>query len=341
MHSFQSRRNFLAHAAVAGAVNVLGIAPRVAAASGEPPPETTTVRLPRWFGSVCDAETTVVDDLLREEGFSDVQYSEPAIDALGPDLFVRDEVDFCSEYGPVLVAAIAEGKPVTVLTGLHSGCLELIANRDIASVTDLRGKTVGVPFLQSASHWWLTLMLTYIGLDPVRDIEWIEFRLETASPRQLFEEGRIAALLSNPPETQQLHAAGIGHTILRTTVDRPWSNYYCCMLAGRPDYVRRYPVATKRVLRAIIKLVDLCASRPAWVAQRLVDEGIVDQYDEALGGLTEGRYDRWRDFDPEDSLRFFALRMHEAGIVSSDPNTIIKEGTDWRFLSEIKRELKT
>jgi NitT/TauT family transport system substrate-binding protein len=34
------------------------------------------------------------------------------------------------------------------------------------------------------------------------------------------------------------------------------------------------------------------------------------------------------------------LRLHEAGMIESSPNKIIAEGTDWRFLNEIKRELK-
>ena len=48
----------------------------------------------------------------------------------------------------------------------------------------------------------------------------------------------------------------------------------------------------------------------------------------------------WREFDPEDSLRFYALRLHEVGMIKSSPNTILAEGTDWRFLNELKRELK-
>jgi NitT/TauT family transport system substrate-binding protein len=51
-------------------------------------------------------------------------------------------------------------------------------------------------------------------------------------------------------------------------------------------------------------------------------------------------YDRWREYDIEDSLRFYALRLHDAGMVESNPNQIIAEGTDWRFLNELKRELK-
>ena len=64
------------------------------------------------------------------------------------------------------------------------------------------------------------------------------------------------------------------------------------------------------------------------------------RYDYALQTLTELPYARWREFDPEDSLRFFALRLHEVGMIKSSPNQLLADGTDWRFLNELKRELK-
>jgi NitT/TauT family transport system substrate-binding protein len=56
--------------------------------------------------------------------------------------------------------------------------------------------------------------------------------------------------------------------------------------------------------------------------------------------LDELRYDRWREYDPEDTVRFYALRMHQVGMIKSSPQKILAEGTDWRFLNELKRELK-
>jgi len=44
--------------------------------------------------------------------------------------------------------------------------------------------------------------------------------------------------------------------------------------------------------------------------------------------------------DSEDSMRFYALRLHEAGLIKSSPQKIIANGADWRFLNELKRELK-
>ena len=60
----------------------------------------------------------------------------------------------------------------------------------------------------------------------------------------------------------------------------------------------------------------------------------------ALQTLTDNPYDKWREYDPEDTLRFYALRLHEVGLIKSSPQKIIAEGTDWRFLTELKRELK-
>jgi NitT/TauT family transport system substrate-binding protein len=112
------------------------------------------------------------------------------------------------------------------------------------------------------------------------------------------------------------------------------------MLAGNREYVRNHPVATKRVLRAILKAADLCASDPTRAAKRIVDGGFTARYDYAFETLSDIPYDKWRDYDPEDTIRFYALRMHEAGMIKSSPQKIIAEGTDWRFLNELKRELK-
>ena len=122
--------------------------------------------------------------------------------------------------------------------------------------------------------------------------------------------------------------------------DQPWSQYFCCIMYGNSDFVRDHPVATKRFMRAILKAADMCASEPERAAQRLVDGGYTERYDYALQTLTDVPYDRWREFDPEDSMRFYALRLHEVDIIKLSPNKIIAAGTDWRFLNELKRELK-
>jgi len=137
-----------------------------------------------------------------------------------------------------------------------------------------------------------------------------------------------------------LRARHISRVIFDTTVDEPWSQYFCCMLAGNQAFVRQHPVATKRATRAIRKAANLCATQPEQVARRLVDRGLTPRYDYALQTLTDIHFDRWREYDPDDTLRYYALRLYELGLIKSTPQKIIAENTDWRFFNELKRELK-
>ncbi|MBP1886358.1 ABC transporter substrate-binding protein [Sinorhizobium mexicanum] len=337
MQIIQNRRTFLAGVTAAASAGLFKVRPSNAAAE---PLETTTVRLPRWVGgSYCWAGAYIAGELMRAEGFTDVRYVEADRSVDQSEWIARGETDFSVNFPPNQIASIDAGVPIKVLTGLHSGCLELIAKESIRSVTDLRGKRVGVDGFNNSRHVWLTLMSAYVGLDPVNDIQWV--LTEGATPTELFIQGKIDAFLGTPPQPQQLRAKKIGHTILNNAVDRPWSQYFCCMISATTDYVNRYPVATKRVLRSILKAADLCVSDPQWVARQMVDRDFVPSYDYAVQTLKDIRYDRWREFDPEDSLRFYTLRMQETGMIKSSPKEIIANGTNWRFVEELKRELKT
>jgi NitT/TauT family transport system substrate-binding protein len=332
MPIFQTRRDFLASASVAAA-GALGSRSSLA---DEGLPETTTIRLARIPG-ICIAPQYAVEELLRAEGFTDVRYI--AVDAgRHSERMARGELDFSLNFAAPLVLSVDAGDPVTVLTGVHSGCFELFASERIRSVLDLKGKSVGVQGIGSIPHTFLAVMATYVGLDPVNDINWVTS--PSVKPKELFADGRIDAFLGFPPEPQELRARNVGHVILNSALDRPWSQYFCCLLSGSRDFVHEHPIATKRVTRAILKAADLCVTEPARVAQMLVDGGFTERYDYALQALTEVPYDRWREFDPEDTLRFYALRLHEAGMVTSTPQEIIADGSDWRFLNELKRELK-
>jgi NitT/TauT family transport system substrate-binding protein len=184
----------------------------------------------------------------------------------------------------------------------------------------------------------LAVMAAQIGLDPHADIDWIT--TPTGDFLEVFAQRKVDAFLGFPPEPQELRARRIGRVILNTATDKPWSQYFCCTAFGHRDFVRAHPVATKRYLRAILKAADLCAAKPEWAAQQLVGAGFTGRYDYALQTLTELPYDRWREYNPEDALRFYALRLHEVGMIKSSPNALLAEGTDWRFLNELKRELK-
>lgn len=333
MQMLRSRRSFLVSLSLAGAASLLD---RGDSLAQERPPEITTVRIPT--GSlICNAPTYIADELLRAEGFTDIQHVPvtPESSAGPSELMERGELDFGMVYTPPMVVAIEAGSRSTVLAGVHIGCNSLFAHEGIRSVRDLKGKKVAAGLVRQPL---IASMAAYVGLDPAKDIEWVSSPFATA--KELFLQRKIDAFLALPPDPQDLRARKIGHVIVDSARDRPWSQHFCCVLIANKEFVRKYPVATKRVLRAILKATDLCASDPAAVARRLVDGSFTENYDYALQTLKEVWYNKWRTYDVEDSIRFYSLRLREAGMIKSIPNKIIADGTDWRFLNELKRELK-
>src|SRR5439155_26241328 len=107
----------------------------------------------------------------------------------------------------------------------------------------------------------------------------------TVEAKQRLDAGTIDAFLALPPDPQKLRARRIGHAIVNSVKDRPWSQYFCCMIVGHREFVRKNPVATKRTVRAILKAADACAADPARAARFLVDKGYTDRYDYALQSL--------------------------------------------------------
>jgi NitT/TauT family transport system substrate-binding protein len=239
--------------------------------------------------------------------------------------------------GPFLLH-LDEGAPLLILSGGHVGCLELVAHEPIRSVRDLKGRSIAVEALGSPRHVFLATLMAYIGLDPRKDVTIVQHPPREAM--RLFEEQQVDAYVAVPPIAQELRAKQIGHVVVNSSVDRPWSQYFCCVVAGHREFVQKHPVATKRALRAILKGADICALEPERAAQALVDQGLAQHYDYALQTMQEVPYGKWREYDPEDTVRFYALRLHEVGMLKSTPQKLIAQGTDWRFLNELKKELK-
>jgi NitT/TauT family transport system substrate-binding protein len=331
-----SRRRFLGGVTFAGTAGLLGLRPGLVRA--EPPPETTKIRLVFRFSNYCTATMHLTEELLHGEGFTEVQYLNKSTTVEQRQAVASGEADLTQNFlGPTLLH-IEAGDPIVLLAGAHVGCLELFGNERVRAIRDLKGKTVAVPDLGGSSHVFLSSVAAYVGLDPRQDITWVTH--PHAEAVRLLVEGQVDALIAGPPHAQMLRAQQIGHVILNTTTDRPWSQYFCCMVTGNGEFVRKYPVATKRALRVLMKSVDRCGHEPDLFARFLVERGYTEHYDFVLQGLQEIPYNRWREDDPEDSVRFYALRLHEVGMLKSSPQKLIAQGTDWRFLKELKKELK-
>jgi NitT/TauT family transport system substrate-binding protein len=336
-----NRRQFLRSAATFG-LSAGGLALLAGCASQPAAPgvatetlETTSIRLIQ-SPSICVAPLYVAEDLLKAEGFTQVQYVNIPGGNLVQALAAR-QVDMGMQFSGPMISSVDVGLPLTVLAGVHVGCYVLFTREPINSVSALKGKTVATVTLGDPGHAFLSSMLAYIGMNPTTDINWVF--LPRPEAQQRFTDGQVDGLIAFPPVVQELQAKKIGHAVVSSMSDKPWSDYFCCMVAGRQEFVQNNPVATKRALSAILKATDIIARDPERGAKLVVDRGLTKNYDYALKALQELPYNTWREYDPTDTLRFFSLRLRDAGMVKSSPDEIIARGTDWRFLNELKKEL--
>jgi NitT/TauT family transport system substrate-binding protein len=328
-----SRRNFLASASAMGTAAFLGLPQRVAA---EPTLETTILRLVD-DPAICLAPQYLAEEFLRLEGFSQISYVNsaggiyPVIDA--------GHADMSMDSAPALVYGMDRRTNFVAIAGIHAGCYELFGNGQVHTVRDLKGKTVAVLRIGGGDHILLSSILAHVGIDPRKDIRWL-LDEQPGDAMRRFIDGEADAFMGFAPQPQELRARKIGRVILSTTHDRPWSQYFCCVLVANRGFAEKNPVAVKRALRAYLKAADICAREPDRVARYLADRGFEPRYEIGLEVLKSLPYNRWRDSDPEDTLRFHALRLHEVGMIKTSPQKLLEHGTNWRFLTELKKELK-
>jgi NitT/TauT family transport system substrate-binding protein len=329
----QSRRRILAALSSTAAAALLG---RGRALAQEPALETTSLRLSKIPG-ICIAPQYVAEELLKAEGFRNIEYFESATNAEQYSDFAAGKFDLTMAFVAPFVVQADRGVPLVLLGGIHAGCFELFGSERVRSIRDLKGKTVAIPDFNGAHHIFLASMAAYVGVDPKRDINFVLHSVPDMI--QLLAEGKIDALMAFPPAAQELREKKIGHVIVSSGLDRPWSQYFCCIVAAHQEFVRKNPVATKRALRALLKATHFCSTEPESAARLITAKGY--RYDYALQTMREIPYAKWREYDAEDTVRFYSLRLREADIIKSTPQKIIAEATDWRFFNELKRELKS
>jgi NitT/TauT family transport system substrate-binding protein len=123
MHNQKSnrwnRREFLKTAALAGTGAVLGL--RCESDAAEPLPETTRLRIPR-IPSTCRSPEWIAEELLRTEGFTDVQYI-PSEGTRGMEqALASGDADIGGHFAAPVILRLEAGDPVVMLGGEHVGC---------------------------------------------------------------------------------------------------------------------------------------------------------------------------------------------------------------------------
>ena len=248
MQVLQSRRRFLTDVAFAGAAGLGGtcVAGRGRKSlAAEPPPETTKLRLLEQ-PVTCFAPVWVAGkELLHDEGFTDVQYVTWGRDTQtywAETNLLSGVVDISLSFLPTALIEIDAGAPLVWLAGSHIGCIELLGGERVGTTRDLKGKTVPITSLRDPAHIFVSMFAAYVGLDPNRDINWLIDPTVTAIEvgPQLLANGSVDAFMGGSQQAPMLRERKIGgHVLVNTATDKPWSQYFCCMIATTKEFVRR------------------------------------------------------------------------------------------------------
>ena len=233
MHIMQSRRDFLATLSAAGAAGVLGgrrVARQRGAAGNDHDPDRQARRnlsgasIPGPRASGLKASPTCA-----------ISNSKVAPSCSTRSRVVRSDFDYgCTRQ--ISSVRVDAGLPLTVLAGVHPGRFEPLAHEPIQTVSDLKGKKVGIQGLGSNDPGHARRH--HGGARGARSRQ--GRRLDHRSIGRAdgaVRRGKVDAFLGFPPEPQELRARKIGHVIVNRRGRSPWSQYFCCMLAGNREFV--------------------------------------------------------------------------------------------------------
>jgi len=288
---------------------------------------------------ICVAPQYLAEEFFASEGFTEWTYL-PLGMRTSLVALAEGRADIAVWSASELLPHMDAGKSIVVVAGLHGGCYQVFASARVKTLGDLRGRTAAIHYFGSGDHILLSTMLAYVGTNPKEEVTWITGK-DLRNAMDMFAEGKADAFVGYAQEPAELRLRKAGHVIVDTAQDRPWSQYFCCMVVANREFALRNPIATKRALRAFLKAADVCATDPERVAQYLAAKMYEPRYPIGLEVIKRAAYGHWRESNPEDTLRFHALRLHEVGMIKSTPQKLIAQGTDWRFLNELKREMKT
>lgn len=216
------------------------------------------------------------------------------------DLVATGQINAAYGLTASYMEPISNGLNITFTTGLHRGCTKFYAKpgSGIESVSDLKGKTVGVPSLSDSSTINIKRKLAELGIDVVSakpEVEFVAYAM-TDLPTAL-ENGAIDAIgLHDPVATTAEEEFGFTK-ILDTGEDEKFSDEYCCQAFVATELISNNPEGAAAYTRAMQKAAAYIQALPYEAAKTQVDKGYISGDAEHNGLVLESL-----NFTPSVSL---------------------------------------
>ena len=309
--------------------------PLATAAATLPPPETTSIRL---GAGACDSAIFGAERYLREEGFTDVKFTDVAT----ATAIAAGNADIGNAFPQSFFNSVESGPKVVSLGGLHPGCVELWAQPGISSVKDLKGHSITVTSkaLTNLQYTYLAMALKQAGVDP-KDVNFVV--QADADTLKLYLDGKSDAVFVATTGAVALKAnpANKGKLIFSQVMDEPWKSNNCCFIIASEPWYRANPIAAKRAMRAIYRTADTLPADRADAAKLATDKGLFGGAP-ALANVREAANMvplDWRTYDLEKAIRFYTPLLTDVGVLKATTDDLIK-GIDLTIFKGLATELK-
>jgi NitT/TauT family transport system substrate-binding protein len=311
------------------------VVPTATVAATLPPPETTSIKL---AAGACDSAIFGAERYLREEGFTDVQFT----DAVTVTAIAAGNAHIGNSFPQAFFGSVESGPKVVSLGGLHPGCNEIWAQPGIASVKDLKGRTITVTSkaLTNLPYTWMAMVLKQAGVDP-KDVNFVV--QADADIVKLYLDGKsdVAYVATTAAAALRANPANKGHVIFSQVMDEPWKSTNCCFIIASEPWYRANPIAAKRAMRAIYRTADALPADRSDAAKLATDKGL-------FGGAPALANVRaaanmvpldWRTYDLEKAVRFYAPLLTDVGLLKASTDDLLK-AVDLKNFKELSTELK-
>jgi ABC-type nitrate/sulfonate/bicarbonate transport system substrate-binding protein len=235
---------------------------------------------------------------------------------------ISGDVDYMQSASSVLRAAVAGAPLVTILGVYNRTFFDLVAKPEIKSVSDLRGKAIAISRYGASTEYAVRFALKANGIDPDKDVKLLSVGGGSDAARiTALDGGIISAAVLQVPSNLIAHKmgahtvlplgdymetlfAGLGTSARKIQQDRDESKHVIRGVMKSLDFMSRYPVETKAIIRKNLLGIENAAVEQIYtlVVQNATRNGIASKKaleNSLLGSQYEGKpinFDKLVDF---------------------------------------------
>ena len=276
--------------------------------------------------------------MAHKRGFFKEENLEAEIIRMNPNVSITalstGDIDYCQLFGAVVGAAIA-GLPVRIVAGyLDNWPMTLIAQPELKSLKDLRGKTLGISSFGATPDVAARLMIKQAGIDPEREIKILALGSDAARLTALKQRVVDLVVISPPADTQMEKQ---GYRILARAYEL--FSFPYLGLGTHTRKIKEKPDEIRRVIKATIRANRFIRDNRDEAVKTLIAWGKVERE------FAYASYDALRNLFnadgavPEDGLKLVIEQTRRSAKVTREVTP--SEVVDLSFLREAQAELES